>query len=114
MAEIHVTSGEFKQIENGNLVNSMEFEANSSDGEIWDVALTHNDEDYYTQIPNSDILELLNLPTSKINLPMRLLEEFPIDSTHITNPKPKKKTGKNTKKKKKKEKKGKGKKSKKK
>jgi hypothetical protein len=80
MGEISVkSSGLFRQYDDGNLVNKVNYQANY-DGDTVDLSVKHNDQIYYTEIDDSALMELLNLPSSNKSLIVRLTEEFPLGS----------------------------------
>jgi len=94
MTETFVSSsGEVQKFINGKLVKDMGFAA-QYDGDIADIQLRHDDQEYYTQLDNDALIELLNHSRDKDDLIVRLHKDFPLEKTEIF------KTKKDTKKKK--------------
>lgn len=107
------SSGNSEIYMNGNLVQDIDYNA-EYDGDRANLYLKHNDDEYYTQLNNNDIMNLLSMPSSNQSLIARLEHDFPLKKTDTssrktsgktsgkTKSKNKKKTKNNTKKKKKK------------
>ena len=103
------SSGNSEIYMNGNLVQDIEYSA-EYDGDRANLYLKHNDDEYYTQLNNNNIMDLLSMPSSNQSLIARLEHDFPLKKTDTssrktsgkTKSKNKKKTKNNTKKKKKK------------
>ena len=81
MSEVYInSSGEYNEIVDGELVNNAEYVA-SYDGDMLDLAIKNNDEEYFTRLDNNELLNLLNIghyPMERDNLIIRLQNDFPI------------------------------------
>ena len=90
MSETYVTSSaEFKKFVNGHLVKDIEF-STDYDGDIADIQFRDDDEEYYTQLDNNSLLELLNASRNSKSLVLRLEEEFPLKNNEYSTKKKKK------------------------
>jgi hypothetical protein len=82
MSETYIAStGDFKQIIDGDLVNDMNYDIHY-DGELLNAEIKHNEETFITQLDNETLLELLNLPSTNNNLIVRLQDDFPLKKTY--------------------------------
>ena len=62
MKEVYISSsGKAQQYVNGRLVNDIKYSGNY-DGSDADLYLKHNDQQYYTQLDNASLIELLEYP----------------------------------------------------
>tara|TARA_Y100000389_G_C17466422_1_gene526073 strand:+ start:4383 stop:4718 length:336 start_codon:yes stop_codon:yes gene_type:complete len=78
MSETFVSSsGEVQKFINGHLVKDIGFAA-QYDGDIADIQLRHNDQEYYTQLDNATLMELLNASRNHDSLIVRLQKDFPL------------------------------------
>lgn len=87
------SSGDFKQYRNDDLLQDVDYTAEYN-GDSANFYIKHNDDEYYTQLDNNDILDLLSMPISKQSLIEQLEHDFPIKKTNISS---KKKTSDKTK-----------------
>tara|TARA_B100001093_G_C26840589_1_gene1020357 strand:- start:260 stop:631 length:372 start_codon:yes stop_codon:yes gene_type:complete len=74
------TSGEYNEYMNGELINNSEYVANY-DGDVLDFAFKNNDEEFYSQLNNEELLDLLNsnqYPRDRENIFTQLTNEFPL------------------------------------
>ena len=95
------TSGEYNEYINGELVNNSEYVANY-DGDVLDFAFKNNDEEFYSQLSNEELLDLLNsnqYPIDRENIFTQLTNEFPLKNENY-NKRTKSKSKKNKKSKK--------------
>lgn len=74
------TSGEIQTYIDGNLVKDIGYDA-KYDGNVAEIHLRDNDEEYYTRLDKESLLKLLNSSHAKGDLMLRLKEEYPIVST---------------------------------
>ena len=60
MSEVYInSSGNYNEFVDGEFVNDAEYVA-SYDGDMLDLAVKNNDQEYYTQLDNNELLELLD------------------------------------------------------
>ena len=74
--------GDFQQYVDGNLVNNITYDANYN-GDTANLYFKHNDQEYYTELDEPTLLELLNLPGESDDLTIQLLRDFPIKKTVV-------------------------------
>lgn len=74
------TSGEIQTYIDGNLVKDIGYDA-KYDGNVAEIHLRNNDQEYYTTLDKESLLKLLNSSHAKGDLMLRLEEEYPIVST---------------------------------
>ena len=95
MSEVYInSSGEYNEYIDGELVNNSEYVANY-DGDILDLAVKNNDEEYYTQLDNNQLLELLDNGRNfmdRESIIVQLRNEFPEKKTKSKSKKKSKKT----------------------
>ena len=81
MSEVYInSSGNYNEFVDGELQNEASFIANY-DGDILDLAVKNNDQEYYTQLDNNELLNLLDAgyyPMDRDDLTVRLQNDFPI------------------------------------
>lgn len=80
METFATSSGEMQTYIDGELVKDIGYDVNY-DGDIAEIHLRDNDEEYYTRLEPEALLQLLNSSHAKGDLMLRLKEEYPIVST---------------------------------
>ena len=65
------SSAKMQEFENGDLVHDIGYSANY-DGTMADIEVKHGDQEYYTQLDNDALLDLLDVSDSKEDLMERL------------------------------------------
>ena len=84
MSEIYInSSGNYNKFVDGELQNEAAYIANY-DGDILNLAVKKNDQEYYTRLGNDELLNLLDIglyPIERDDLIIRLQNEFPIKKT---------------------------------
>ena len=80
METFATSSGEMQTYIDGELVKDIGYDVNY-DGDIAEIHLRDNDEEYYTRLDKESLLKLLNSSHTKGDLMLRLKEEYPIVST---------------------------------
>ncbi len=71
------SSAEMQEFVNGDLVQNVGYSANY-DGDLTHIHVTDGDKEYYTQLDNDDLLDLLDVPDTKEDLMERLGHDFPL------------------------------------
>ena len=94
MSEIYInSSGNYNEFVNGELQNEAAYNANY-DGDILNLAVKNNDQEYYTRLGNDELLSLLDMglyPMDRDDLIIRLQSEFPLKKTNSKSKKKSKK-----------------------
>ena len=70
--ETYVQShGQYKTMVNGNIIDNAKWNI-TYDGDILDLAAKKNNESYYVQLTNDDIMKLFEIPPSQLSIQDRL------------------------------------------
>jgi hypothetical protein len=80
METFATSSGEMQTYIDGELVKDIGYDVNY-DGDIAEIYVKEDDEEYYTRLEPEALLQLLNSSHAKGDLMLRLKEEYPIVST---------------------------------
>ena len=84
MSQVYInSSGNYNEYMDGELVNNSEYVANY-DGDVLDLAVKNNDEEYFTQLGNDQLLKLLDnrfYSVERGSLGSQLRCEFPEKKT---------------------------------
>ena len=95
MSEIFInSSGSLQQYLNGNLVDDINFDSDY-DGDVMDLELQHNNQEYYTQLDKEALIALVNCHPHSKPIFLRLSHRFPFKKTRITKTKKRSKENKN-------------------
>ena len=95
MSKLEISSsGDYNEYIDGELINNSQYVANY-DGDTLDLAVKTNDDEYYTQLDNSQLLDLLDNRYNfmdRDNIFVQLKSEFPLKSKSMSKKKSKKKS----------------------